>query len=188
MGAGHAEPERSRSFCIFNSVAVGTKHAHAAHGLKGVAVVDLDVHHSNGTQAAFWDDGDLFYGSTHQMPQYPTGAASERGAGDIHNFPLAPGAAGSDFHAAVTDGLLPALHRLEPKLLLISAGFDAHTDDPLAQLRPDMDDYAWVSRELLAVAARRCYGWLASSLEGGYDLTALAMATAAHVRALMSVS
>ena len=183
----HAEPERSMGFCIFNSVAIGAQHARAAHGLQRVAVVDFDVHHGNGTQAAFWDDGDLFYGSTHQMPLYPgTGAASETGAGNIHNFPLAPGAAGIDFRDAVTDGLLPALDAFKPEFLLISAGFDAHADDPLAQLRLDTDDYTWVSRELLAVAARHADGRLVSSLEGGYDLTALAMATAAHIRALMS--
>ncbi len=182
----HAEPERSMGFCIFNSVAIGAQHARAAHGVKRVAVVDFDVHHGNGTQAAFWDDGDLFYGSTHQMPLYPgTGATSETGAGNIHNFPLAPGAAGIEFRDAVSDGLLPALDNFKPELLLISAGFDAHTDDPLAQLRLDTDDYAWVSQELLAVAARHCHGRLVSALEGGYDLAALAMATAAHVRALM---
>ncbi len=182
----HAEPERSMGFCIFNSVAIGAQHARAAHGLKRVAVVDFDVHHGNGTQAAFWDDEDLFYGSTHQMPLYPgTGATSETGAGNIHNFPLAPGAAGVDFRDAVTDGLLPALDGFKPELLLISAGFDAHADDPLAQLRLDTDDYAWISEELLAVAARHCHGRLVSTLEGGYDLAALAMATAAHVRVLM---
>ena len=182
----HAEPERSMGFCIFNSVAIGAQHARAAHGLKRVAVVDFDLHHGNGTQAPFWDDEDLFYGSTHQMPLYPgTGATSETGAGNIHNFPLAPGAAGVDFRDAVTDGLLPALDGFKPELLLISAGFDAHADDPLAQLRLDTDDYAWISEELLAVAARHCHGRLVSTLEGGYDLAALAMATAAHVRVLM---
>jgi acetoin utilization deacetylase AcuC-like enzyme len=184
----HAEPARSMGFCIFNSVAIGALHARAEHGLKRVAVVDFDVHHGNGTQSAFWDDGDLFYGSTHQMPLYPgTGAAVETGAGNIHNFPLSPGAGGVAFRDAFIDGLLPALDAFAPELLLVSAGFDGHVDDPLAQLRLETEDYAWVSAELLAVAERHCRGRLVSSLEGGYDLAALATATAAHVRALMSL-
>ena len=184
----HAEPARSMGFCIFNSVAIGALHARAEHGLKRVAVVDFDVHHGNGTQSAFWDDGDLFYGSTHQMPLYPgTGAAVETGAGNIHNFPLSPGAGGVAFRGAFIDGLLPALDAFAPELLLVSAGFDGHVDDPLAQLRLETEDYAWVSAELLAVAEQHCRGRLVSSLEGGYDLAALATATAAHVRALMSL-
>jgi acetoin utilization deacetylase AcuC-like enzyme len=183
----HAEPERSMGFCIFNSVAIGALHARAAHGLERIAVVDFDVHHGNGTQAAFWDDGDLFYGSTHQMPLYPgTGAASETGRGNIHNFPLAPGAAGVAFRAAFRDGLLPALDAFKPEFLLLSAGFDAHVDDPLAQLRLETEDYAWATAELLALAKRHCQGRVVSSLEGGYDLAALAAAAAAHVRALMA--
>ena len=184
----HAEPERSMGFCIFNSVAIAAQHARAAHGLSRVAVVDFDVHHGNGTQAAFWDDADLFYGSTHQMPLYPgTGAASETGAGNIHNFPLPPGAAGLAFRDACSDGLLPALEAFQPELLLLSAGFDAHENDPLAQLRLETSDYVWISEELLALAGRHCQGRLVSSLEGGYDLGALAAATAAHVRALMTM-
>ena len=184
----HAEPERSMGFCIFNSVAIAAQHARAAHGLSRVAVVDFDVHHGNGTQAAFWDDADLFYGSTHQMPLYPgTGAASETGAGNIHNFPLPPGAAGLAFRDACSDGLLPALEAFQPELLLLSAGFDAHENDPLAQLRLETSDYVWISEELLALAGRHCQGRLVSSLEGGYDLGALVAATAAHVRALMTM-
>ena len=184
----HAEPARSMGFCIFNSVAIGALHARAEHGLKRVAVVDFDVHHGNGTQSAFWDDGDLFYGSTHQMPLYPgTGAAVETGAGNIHNFPLSPGAGGAAFRDAFVEGLLPALDAFAPEFLLVSAGFDGHVDDPLAQLRLETEDYAWVSAELLAVAERHCQGRLVSCLEGGYDLAALATATAAHVRALMSL-
>ena len=183
----HAEPEHSMGFCIFNSVAIGARHVRAAFGLQRVAVVDFDVHHGNGTQAAFWDDRDLFYGSTHQMPLYPgSGAATETGAGNIHNFPLPPGAGGMAFRDALTDGLLPALDAFAPEFLLLSAGFDGHADDPLAQLRLETEDFAWASKELAALAARHCQGRLVSSLEGGYDLQALATATAAHVRALMS--
>ena len=183
----HAEPERSMGFCIFSSVAIAGRHAMSAHGLKRVAVVDFDVHHGNGTQAAFWNDTDLFFGSTHQMPLYPgTGAVSEIGVRNIHNFPLPPGAAGIAFRDAMGDGLLPALTAFKPELLLISAGFDAHVDDPLAQLCFETEDYAWVTEILIAVAADHCQGRLVSSLEGGYDLAALAASVAAHVRALMA--
>ncbi|MDE0940897.1 MAG: histone deacetylase family protein [Alphaproteobacteria bacterium] len=183
----HAEPERSMGFCIFNSVAIAAQHARRAHGLGKVAVVDFDVHHGNGTQAAFWDDADLFYGSTHQAPFYPgTGASSETGVGNIHNFPLPAGAGGVAFRDAFTDGLLPALDAFQPELLIISAGFDAHENDPLAQLRLETSDYSWVSEELLALADRHCQGRVVSYLEGGYDLAALAAATAAHVRVLMT--
>jgi len=191
----HAEPGRSMGFCIFNSVAIGAQHARAAHGpthgltdgLRRVAVVDFDVHHGNGTQAAFWDDEDLFYGSTHQMPLYPgTGAISETGQGNIHNYPLPLGAGSMAFRDAFNDGLIPTLEAFEPDFLLISAGFDAHADDPLAQLRLETEDYTWATEKLLAVAAQHCQGRVVSSLEGGYDLAALAAATAAHVRVLMT--
>ncbi len=183
----HAETGRSMGFCIFNSIAIGAQHARAAHGLKRVAVVDFDVHHGNGTQAAFWDDEDLFFGSTHQMPLYPgSGAEAETGAGNIHNFPLPPGAAGMAFRDAMADGLLPALDAFKPDFILISAGFDAHAADPLAQLRFETEDYVWITQELMAMAGRHCQGRVVSSLEGGYDLAALAAAVAAHVRVLMT--
>ncbi len=183
----HAEPERSMGFCIFSTVAIGARHAQAAHGLERVAVVDFDVHHGNGTQAAFWEHADLFFASTHQMPLYPgTGSPSERGVGNIHNFPLAPGSAGVAFRDAFEDGLLPALDEFTPDLVLISAGFDAHVADPLAQLRLETEDFVWATEKILAVAARHCQDRVVSSLEGGYDLAALAAATAAHVGVLMT--
>lgn len=184
----HAEPERAMGFCLFNNVAIGAAQARAAHGLKRVAVADFDVHHGNGTQAMFWDEAELFFGSTHQMPLYPgTGSASERGAhGNIVNLPLPPMAGSREFRSAMTDGLLPALRRFAPEFLLVSAGFDAHQADPLAQLRFLDEDFAWATTELRGVAEDCCAGRLVSTLEGGYDLHALAASAAAHVRALMA--
>jgi acetoin utilization deacetylase AcuC-like enzyme len=182
----HAEPSRAMGFCLFNSVAVAALHARAAHGAERVAVVDFDVHHGNGTQDAFWTDKDLFYGSTHQMPLFPgTGALDETGAGNIFNAPLKPGDDGEVFRAAFTDRILPALDAFAPDFLLVSAGFDAHLRDPLAQIRLLEADFAWVTEKLLEAAAKHSGGKLVSTLEGGYDLDALAASTAVHVTALM---
>ena len=152
-----------------------------------MAVGDFDVHHGNGTQAAFSDNPNLFFGSTHQIPLYPgTGAESEIGLGNIHNYPLPPGAGGLAFRNAMEGGLLPALGAFQPDLILISAGFDAHVDDPLAQLCFEIEDYTWVTEKLVTAAAEHCQGRLVSSLEGGYDLAALAASVEVHVRALMA--
>ncbi|MBM3584066.1 MAG: histone deacetylase family protein [Alphaproteobacteria bacterium] len=183
----HAERAAAMGFCLFNNVAVGALHARAVHGLARVAVVDFDVHHGNGTQHMFERDPALFYGSTHQWPHYPgTGAAEETGVGNIVNAPLAPGSDGRAFRAAVTRTLLPALDAFRPDLVMISAGFDAHHDDPLANLALDEEDFAWITRELMAVAARHGAGRVVSTLEGGYNLEALAGSAAAHVSALMA--
>ena len=183
----HAEPARAMGFCLFNSIAVGALHARAAHGLDRIAVIDFDVHHGNGTQASFWDDRDLFYASSHQFPLYPgTGAERERGVGNIVNAPLRPGSGSDEFRAAYRDRILPALRDFQPEIVLISAGFDAHADDPLAGLNVETADYAWVTQELCKVAADSAKGRVVSALEGGYDLHALAAASAAHVRALMA--
>jgi len=182
----HAEPSRAMGFCLFNSVAVAALHARAKHGAKRVAVVDFDVHHGNGTQAAFWTDKDLFYGSTHQMPLFPgTGAVGETGVGNICNAPLAPGDDGKDFRATWESRILPALDAFAPDFLLVSAGFDAHFRDPLAQIRLVEPDFAWVTEQLMEVAAKHTGGRLVSTLEGGYDLDALAGSTAVHVATLM---
>ena len=183
----HAEASHAMGFCIFNSVAVAAAHARNAHGLKRVAVMDFDVHHGNGTQHMFEADGDLFYASTHQMPLYPgTGSVQERGVGNICNAPIPPMAGGDHFRDTMTDIILPGLRAFGPELLIVSAGFDAHMADPLAQLNLEADDYAWATRALLAVAADCCEGRLVSSLEGGYDLDALAASASAHVRELMA--
>ena len=184
----HAEPARSMGFCLFNNVAVGALQARAAHGLERVAVIDFDVHHGNGTQAMFWGDAKLFYASTHQMPFYPgTGSVEERGvAGNIVNVPLAAMEGSLEFRRAMSATILPALKRFAPDFVLISAGFDAHEADPLAGLRLHEDDYTWATEALLAVARDSCDGRLVSTLEGGYDLHALAASAAAHVAALMA--
>jgi acetoin utilization deacetylase AcuC-like enzyme len=181
----HAERERAMGFCLFNAVAVAALHAKATHGAERVAVVDFDVHHGNGTQTIFRSDRDLFYGSTHRMPWFPgTGAASETGVGNVWNAPLAEGDGSGPFRKAWTERILPALDAFRPDLILVSAGFDAHEDDPLGGLRLVEDDFAWATSQIAEVAHRRCEGRIVSMLEGGYVLDALAHSTAAHVRAL----
>ncbi len=175
-------------FCLFNNVAVAALHARAAHELQRVAVVDFDVHHGNGTQSMFYADPDLFYGSTHQYPHYPgTGAREERGvAGNVVNEPMPPGSGSAEFQIAMGDSLLPALDEFKPELILISAGFDAHAADPLADIYLKEEDFAWVTEQLIAIAKTHCSGRVVSTLEGGYDLDALANSTGAHVAALMA--
>jgi acetoin utilization deacetylase AcuC-like enzyme len=182
----HAEPERAMGFCFFNQAAIAARHAQRAHGLSRVAIVDWDVHHGNGTQAIFWDDPSVLYASTHQMPLYPgTGAASERGCGNIVNAPLPPGADGTAFREALEGRILPALDAFRPELLILSAGFDAHHRDPLGELDFDDEDFADATDLMMACADRHCGGRLVSILEGGYDLKALASSTALHVERLM---
>jgi acetoin utilization deacetylase AcuC-like enzyme len=183
----HAEPGRAMGFCLFNNVAIGALRARAVHGLARVAVIDFDVHHGNGTQARFAEDASLFYASTHQFPLYPgTGAASETGVGNIVNVPLPPMAGSRQFRLGVSRTILPALDAFRPEMVLISAGFDAHRSDPLAQLLLDESDYVWVTEQLLEIARQHAGGRVVSTLEGGYDLAALGASTAAHVGVLMS--
>jgi acetoin utilization deacetylase AcuC-like enzyme len=183
----HAEPERAMGFCLFNNAAIGALRAREVHGLARVAVIDFDVHHGNGTQAAFETDGSLFYASTHQYPLYPgTGAASETGVGNIVNVPLRPMSGSGQFRLAVSQRILPALDAFRPELVLVSAGFDAHKNDPLAQLMLEDGDYTWVTEKLLEIAYRHAKGRLVATLEGGYDLAALGACVAAHIRVLMS--
>lgn len=184
----HAEPERAMGFCLFNNAAIGALRAREVHGLARVAVIDFDVHHGNGTQAAFEADSSLFYASTHQYPLYPgTGAASETGVGNIINVPLRPLSGSGPFRLALTERILPALDAFRPDLVIASAGFDAHRNDPLAQLLLDEEDYAWVTQKLLEIADRHAEGRFVATLEGGYDLAALSASVTAHVRALMAV-
>jgi len=183
----HAEAQRPMGFCFFNNAAVAALHARVRWGVKRVAVVDFDVHHGNGTQDIFESDPDLFYASSHQSPCYPgTGDASERGtANNILNVPLRPGDGSAAFRLAWGREIIPELDRFAPGLLIISAGFDGHKADPLAQLRLETADYGWITQELVRVAERHCGGRVVSVLEGGYDLHALAASAVAHVRALM---
>ena len=185
----HAEKARSMGFCLFNNVAVGAHYARARHGIKRVAVIDFDVHHGNGTQDIFWKDPDLFYASTHQSPLYPgTGLARETGVSEnIVNMLLPPMSGSPEFRHAMMRGILPALEAFEPELVLISAGFDAHSLDPLANLHLTEDDFAWATKKLGELAARVCSARMVSVLEGGYNLRALASSCAAHVRELMAV-
>ncbi|MEQ8747124.1 histone deacetylase family protein [Pyruvatibacter sp.] len=184
----HAEPERAMGFCFFSNAAIAARHAQVSHGARRVAVVDFDVHHGNGTQAAFINDATLFYASTHQHPLYPgTGDAATTGiAGNIVNAPLPPHANGEMFRAAYQDRILPALDAFAPDLIVISAGFDGHRRDPLAQMDLEDEDYAWITQQLCKTAHRHCEGRVISLLEGGYDLKALASASGAHVAALMA--
>jgi len=184
----HAEPGRAMGFCLFNNVAIGALRAREVHGLARVAVIDFDVHHGNGTQARFADDPSLFYASTHQFPLYPgTGGAGETGVGNIVNVPLRPLSGSHEFRLGVTRTILPALDAFRPEMVLISAGFDAHRNDPLAQLLLEDADYTWVTERILEVAREHAGGRVVATLEGGYDLTALKASTAAHLRVLMSV-
>ena len=184
----HAESRRSMGFCLFNNVAVGALHAREALGADRVAVVDFDVHHGNGTQAIFESDPALFFASTHEFPLYPgTGRAEETGCGNVVNVPLSPGSGSPEFRAGMEGGVFPALRAFSPDLILVSAGFDAHESDPLATLRLVEDDFAWVTERLCGIADEVCGGRLVATLEGGYDLEALAGSVAAHVGALMTV-
>jgi len=182
----HATPETAMGFCLFNNVAVAAAYARRQHGIQRVAIVDFDVHHGNGTQAAFRANPEVLYASTHQHPWYPgTGSPGETGVGNLFNVGLPAGSGSMAFRDAMNGTILPAVDRFKPELLLVSAGFDAHRDDPLASLELDEDDFSWITRELMGLAERHAGGRLVSALEGGYNLQALGNSVGAHVRALL---
>lgn len=182
----HAERDTAMGFCLFGSIAIAAKHALDHHALSRVAIVDFDVHHGNGTQDLLWDEPRVRFASSHQMPLYPgSGAAHEVGAHrQIINLPLPPGSTGADMRAAYSAHILPQIDAFAPELILISAGFDAHRDDPLANLNWATTDFAWLTAQICDLADRHCAGRVVSALEGGYDLRALAASAAAHVTVL----
>jgi acetoin utilization deacetylase AcuC-like enzyme len=182
----HAERATAMGFCLFNNAAIAARHAQKSHGAERVAIVDWDVHHGNGTQDIFWSDPTVLYSSTHQMPLYPgTGAPGETGVGNIVNAPLSPGSGGELFREAFNSRVLPAVDRFRPDLIIISAGFDAHHRDPLAEINLVEDDFDWATGQLMERAGRYAGGRLVSLLEGGYDLQGLAFSVAAHVGRMM---
>ena len=181
----HAERDRAMGFCLFNNVAVGAAHALQAHGIERVAIVDFDVHHGNGTENIFSHDPRVLMVSTFQYPLYPY-SGLDNPAANMVNIPLAAGAGSEEFRAAVREHWLPALERHRPELIFVSAGFDAHREDPLAGLKLADADYAWVTRELVAVAAKYAKGRIVSTLEGGYALGALGRSAAEHIRELVA--
>ena len=183
----HTEVARPMGFCLFNNAAIAARYAQKKHGAERVAIVDFDVHHGNGSQDIFWSDKSVMYCSTHEMPLFPgTGALTERGEfNTVVNAPLRAGDGGEAFRAAFETTILPRLREFKPDLLVISAGFDAHTRDPLANLNLVEADYTWVTQKLMDVADSTADGRIVSMLEGGYDLQGLARSAAAHVTALM---
>ena len=182
----HAETQTAMGFCLFGNVALAAKHALDFHGLKRVAVVDFDVHHGNGTQDLLWDEPRALTITSQQMPLWPgTGAETDTGAYEnVINIPLPPESDGKIMRAAYEARVFPKIKAFKPELILVSAGFDAHRDDPLAQLNWSTDDFTWLSRQLCALAGDLCRGRLVSALEGGYDLEALAASVKAHVEIL----
>jgi len=182
----HAERDRVMGFCLFNNAAIAARHAQKVHGVERVAIIDFDVHHGNGTQDIFQSDPSVLYCSTHQMPLYPgTGAKNETGVGNIVNAPLNPDDGSNAFREAVRSRVLPALNYFRPDLVIISAGFDAHHRDPLAQINLTGDDFDWVTGQLMGVAERYASNRVVSILEGGYDLEGLAESAGLHICRLM---
>lgn len=186
----HAEKTRAMGFCLFGNAAIAAKHALDAHGLSRVAIVDFDVHHGNGTQDLLWDEPRTLVITSQQMPLWPgSGQPSERGAHDnVLNIPLPPQSGGAEMRVAYDAQVFPRLREFDPELIVISAGFDAHQDDPLAELNWSTDDFRWLTRKLLGLAGELCEGRIVSTLEGGYDLSALAESARAHVEELMEAA
>ncbi len=183
----HAETARPMGFCFFDNAGIAARHAQNKHGIARAAIVDFDVHHGNGSQEIFWADKTVMYCSTHQMPLFPgTGAIGE--AGDYNtvvNAPLRPGDGAEKFRDAFESRILPRLNEFAPELVIISAGFDAHYRDPLANINLEEADFAWATQKIMEIADRHAGGRVVSLLEGGYDLQALGNSVAAHVNALM---
>ncbi|CCE23391.1 histone deacetylase family protein [Methylotuvimicrobium alcaliphilum] len=183
----HAEPDRPMGFCLFNNIAIAAEYARLHYSLGKIAIIDFDVHHGNGTQAAFYKQPQILYASSHEMPHYPgTGHPKETGVGNIVNVPLHPGSSSDEFRQLYSSIILPAVQNFKPDLILISAGFDAHQNDPLAGIRLSTEDYQWVTEHIKAIAEESAKGRVLSVLEGGYHIKALAESVAAHVKSLMN--
>lgn len=181
----HAEPATSMGFCLFNNIFIGARHAQAAHNIEKIAIVDFDVHHGNGTDAMTRrHDGSILFISTHQYPLWPMTGLEEDNDESVLNFTLAPHAGSEEFRSVYEKKVFPALHDFKPDLLMISAGFDAHRDDPLAQLGLTEDDFEWVTEKLVHIANQHAKGRIISVLEGGYNLEALRSSLSAHLAAL----
>lgn len=181
----HAESDRAMGFCLFNNIAVGVAHAITQHQLQRVAILDFDVHHGNGSEEIFRDNPHVMLCSTFQHPFYPysgANSATER----MINVPLPRGCNGAAFRQAVTDHWLPALDRFKPEMIFVSAGFDAHRDDDMAQLQLEDEDYVWITRQIMVIADHHAHGRIVSALEGGYDLKSLARCAAAHIQVLQA--
>jgi acetoin utilization deacetylase AcuC-like enzyme len=183
----HAETARPMGFCLFDNAAIAARYAQDRHGIGNVAIIDFDVHHGNGSQEIFWSDKTVMYCSTHQMPLFPgTGATGETGEHNtVVNAPLRPGDGPAAFRAAFESRILPRLADFKPELVIISAGFDAHMRDPLANINLEEADFAWATQKIMDLADRTAGGRVVSLLEGGYDLQALGNSVAAHVGVLM---
>jgi acetoin utilization deacetylase AcuC-like enzyme len=183
----HTETARPMGFCLFNNAAIAARYAQKTYGVERAAIVDFDVHHGNGSQNIFWSDKSVMYCSTHEMPLYPgTGAISERGDfNTIVNAPLSAGDGGEAFREAFESVILPRLSDFKPDIMIISAGFDAHMRDPLANLNLVEADFSWATKKLMEIADTTAKGRIVSLLEGGYDLQGLSRSVAAHVTALM---
>lgn len=185
----HAEADMALGFCLFNAIAITARYLQQHHGLDKILILDFDVHHGNGTQHSFEDDPSVLYVSTHQYPYYPgTGAASEigtgRGVGATINCPMPAGATDTEYEAAWRERILPAVEAFAPEMILVSAGFDAHRADPLAQINLSTDFFAWMTRRLMELADKHCAGRLVSVLEGGYNTDDLPRCIAAHLQVL----
>ncbi|MDQ7091469.1 MAG: histone deacetylase family protein [Methylococcales bacterium] len=185
----HAMPSQAMGFCLFNTVAIAAEYARQHPSIKKVAIVDFDVHHGNGTQAAFENNPNVFYASSHEMPNFPgTGTPTHKGKGTIINVPLQAGETGESVRKKYSTLIFPALNAFKPDLLLISAGFDAHKNDPLSSIELDENDYHWLMQHLVKTAETFCEGRIISVLEGGYNLEALAQSVASHLTPLLQAS
>ena len=183
----HAEKDRAMGFCFFNNAAIAAYYAREKYGCQRVAVVDFDVHHGNGTQDIFWNDPNMFYGSSHEMPLFPgSGAATERGAGNIFNLPLSRDSSGESLQTPFKQVILNNLEEFSPDFIIISAGFDAHERDPLSSVNWNEEDFKWITEQLVKIAENKTGGRLISVLEGGYDLRGLSSSVSVHIQALMN--